>query len=243
MRPLMAAELLDVWERGRGLPPVARALALLVPACPEVPSDHLAQLPIGSRDGLLLRLREWTFGSTLAALADCPGCGERLEMSFRMDDIRFPAEAVPPDGLVLNVAGHEVRFRLPDSHDLTAAAAADPAGAPALLLERCLLSAQCGNEQRRADQLPKAVRDAIAERMARADPQADVRLDVACPGCGHCCGLAFDITSYFWAELEGWARRTLGEVHVLASAYGWRETDVLALSPFRRQLYLEMVNG
>jgi hypothetical protein len=243
MRPLTPTELLDVWERGQALLPVQRALALLATACPEVPADQLAGLPIGRRDGLLLGLREATFGPTLAALAGCPSCGERLEMSFRTADIRFPAEMVPPDGLTLCVAGHTVRFRLPDSRDLAAVAAVDPAAIPTLLLERCLLSAQCGTELCGADQLPPAVQEAIAERMARADPQADVRLTMACPACGKECSLAFDITSYFWTELDAWARRLLGEVHLLASAYGWRETDILALGPFRRQLYLEMVNG
>ncbi|HSB10234.1 MAG TPA: phage baseplate protein, partial [Blastocatellia bacterium] len=32
-------------------------------------------------------------------------------------------------------------------------------------------------------------------------------------------------------------------VHTLASAYGWRESDILNLSPWRRQLYLTLVNG
>ena len=40
---------------------------------------------------------------------------------------------------------------------------------------------------------------------------------------------------------DAWALRTLAEVHRLASAYGWREQDILALSPARRQLYLGMV--
>jgi hypothetical protein len=31
------------------------------------------------------------------------------------------------------------------------------------------------------------------------------------------------------------------EVHLLASAYGWRESDILAMTPWRRQLYLELV--
>jgi hypothetical protein len=32
----------------------------------------------------------------------------------------------------------------------------------------------------------------------------------------------------------------LYDVHALASAYGWREADVLAMSPMRRQVYLEL---
>ena len=51
----------------------------------------------------------------------------------------------------------------------------------------------------------------------------------------------FDIVSFFWAEIDAWARRVLREVNVLARAYGWRESDILALSPVRRQIYLSMV--
>jgi hypothetical protein len=49
--------------------------------------------------------------------------------------------------------------------------------------------------------------------------------------------------SYLWAEVHSWALRTLHEVNVLASAYGWRESDILALSQWRRQAYLEMVQS
>jgi hypothetical protein len=39
------------------------------------------------------------------------------------------------------------------------------------------------------------------------------------------------------------ARRLLIEVHSLASAYGWSETDILSMSEPRRALYLEMVQA
>ncbi len=53
--------------------------------------------------------------------------------------------------------------------------------------------------------------------------------------------VAFDIVSFLWNELNAWAIRTLREVHILASAYGWSETDILAMSPWRRQFYLEVL--
>ena len=61
--------------------------------------------------------------------------------------------------------------------------------------------------------------------------------------CGHEWDELFDVVSFVWAELEVQACRLLQEVHVLARAYGWREGDVLALSPRRRRLYLEMVGA
>ena len=83
---------------------------------------------------------------------------------------------------------------------------------------------------------------AVAERMAEADPHAGIELALSCPGCGHHWLAPFDIAQFVWSEVDAWARRTLYDVHVLAGAYGWRESDVLALSPRRRQLYLEMVD-
>jgi hypothetical protein len=35
----------------------------------------------------------------------------------------------------------------------------------------------------------------------------------------------------------------LVEVHKLASAYGWREADILAMSATRRSMYLNIING
>jgi len=35
----------------------------------------------------------------------------------------------------------------------------------------------------------------------------------------------------------------LSDVHTLARAYGWRERDILTLSPTRRQFYLNMVGA
>jgi hypothetical protein len=53
--------------------------------------------------------------------------------------------------------------------------------------------------------------------------------------------MAFDIAAYLWQEVDARARRALRDTHTLARAYGWREADILAMSDFRRQQYLEMV--
>jgi len=70
-----------------------------------------------------------------------------------------------------------------------------------------------------------------------------VQLSLTCPACSQSSSAAFDIASFLWTEVEAWARRTLRDVHVLATAYGWREADLLALSPTRRRLYLDMIGG
>ena len=242
MRALSASELLSAWEQGLAQPPAQRALTLLVAACPDTPSDTLARLSIGQRDVRLLALREWTFGSKLVSLATCPGCGERLELTLNVADIRVAPEAEPAEAQWMSVSGYEVGFRLPNSLDLDAIAETEEvATARHLLVERCILTAHHNGEERGAHQLPAEVIDAVVARMGQADPQADVQLALSCPVCEHQWQVTLDVVSYFWSEINAWASRMLNEVHTLASAYGWREADILAMSPWRRQLYLQMV--
>jgi hypothetical protein len=240
MRAPSAAELLAAWERALSQPPLTRSLALLSAATSEE-QERLALLGVGERDARLLSLRELTFGPRLVSIADCPGCGERLEMSFEVAELRV-APSPAQETYALSRDGHEVLFRLPNTLDLAALApGADAAAARRQLLERCLLSARRGDEEVAAADLPPEVLEAVAERMGEADPQGDVQLALACAACGHGWQESFDIGQFLWAEVHAWATRVLGEVHKLARAYGWRESDILALSPVRRQFYLDMI--
>lgn len=237
MRPLTALEMLGVWEAGQGRSLADRALLLLASACPESSWDTLAALPIGRRDATLLTLREWTFGSAVSSLVHCPACGDRLEVSFGIDDLRAPARSEPM--LSLRAHGYEIDVRLPTSVDLI-----DVEGMPDArrqLLRRCVRGARRRGRRRPFSQLPARVLDAVDRGLSEADSQASVRAELSCPTCAHRWQALFDIVSFFWEELGHWVRRTLRDVHVLASAYGWSEADVLALSPWRRQYYLQLV--
>ncbi|MEM9118712.1 MAG: phage baseplate protein [Cyanobacteria bacterium P01_F01_bin.56] len=241
MRALSVPDLLAVWERGLAQSPTERALLMLATACPDLSVQELAKLSIGQRDDRLLTLREWAFGSQLVSIVDCPNCGDRLELDFTIADIRVPSSPDVATEHSLEVEGYRVKFRLPNSEDLTAIATQDPQTAPQLLLKRCLLETTAQKSTPPFDQLPETVLNDVVAQMALADPQAEIKLAVTCPGCGHAWKSVFDIVAYFWEELNVWALRLLREVHILASAYGWREADILAMHPYRRQLYLEMV--
>ena len=77
--------------------------------------------------------------------------------------------------------------------------------------------------------------------MALTTTKAEVQLTLNCPACEHSWSVLFDITTFVWAEISSLARRLLREVHILATAYGWHEADILAMSAIRRQFYLELV--
>jgi hypothetical protein len=225
---LSASEILDVWERGRSTTLPERALDLLAAGGY---SGQPASLAVGERDALLVELRAQTFGDAICAVASCPSCGELLEVELAAADLR--GDAAYGDLLELATERGSVRFRLPTAGDLVAVAeAADVEEGRRILLERCV-----------DGPLSPEHEDAVVTRIADADPGAWMELALECPGCGHAWTAPFDIVSFLWTELDSCARRLVADIHTLASAYGWREADVLALTSVRRDAYLELVSG
>jgi hypothetical protein len=217
---------------------------LLLAAGTGTSADALAQLSLGQRDARLLTLRELTFGPQLMSVSACPACGERMEATFNVADLHTAGEDEPPEVFQLHVNGYEIRFRLPNSLDQAAlAACSDVAAARELLLSRCLLTALHEGADESAGRLPPDVLELVAQRMEEADPEADIQLKLGCPHCAHLWQEAFDISSFFWRELDACANRLLTEVHTLAKAYGWRESDILMMSAARRQFYLNLVSA
>ncbi len=261
MRPLTATALLDAWERGRTASPLHRALLLLALAWPEWSQEQLAQLPLGRRDALLLQLREGIFGPRLASVVDCPACGERLE--FVLDSSQLAPDAglpqlpdAPPEPITVEARLDDqalaITLRPPTSADLAGVLQemgpeADPGLARDALLRRCLLDVQPLDETEAPAQLPQPLPEplvaALSQALEAADPLADLRLDLTCPACEHAWQAPFDILGFLWQEIDDWAWRTLREVHLLARSYGWSEQAILAMSAWRRRIYLEMVQA
>jgi hypothetical protein len=46
---------------------------------------------------------------------------------------------------------------------------------------------------------------------------------------------------FLWQDVAQAAQHLLDEVHALATAYGWREPEILALSAARRSYYIDKI--
>jgi hypothetical protein len=241
MRPLAASDILRVWEQGEEQPPIDRALTMLSAACPELDHDELTELSIGEIDARLFELRELTFSSRLDGFTACPQCRQRLEFTLDLATLRDSfSTSSAKEKFEFETDGCALRFRLPNSRDLAAVAVCkDVATARRQVAERCVL--QASRDGAVIAELAAETITQLAERIGECVPEAEVMLDFACPSCGHQWQALFDIVEFFWVEIAAQARRLLREIHLLATAYGWREADILALSARRRQAYLDMI--
>jgi hypothetical protein len=220
MAAVTEASLLWAWEAALSRPRRERALVLAgLVTGPDGPD--LADLPVGEVDLLLLRLREECFGPLLDCLVLCPECGEELDASVDVAELRFPAweEAARE----VTVGGQAVAVRAVTTRDLLLT------GDRSSLFRRCVVSGDVDDDG-------LALVENVLDQL---DPQAAPTIELDCPACQTSWVAPFDVADFVWLEVDRTARRALYDVHLLASAYGWSETDVLALSPVRRNYYLQ----
>ena len=240
---LSASELLDLWEAGLARSPVEWALLMLSRGYPDMEVESLAGLCIGRRDALLISLREQLFGPNLGCVATCKGCGEEMELDLHARDIIVRNDIDLSGPFSLSTEGFEIEFRLPNSYDLLALGSDNSiSSARHILMERCVLRSCKEGRMIGMQDLPISVGNELSERMSQIDSQADIRLEMSCPSCGKSWLEIFDIVSFLWREISSSVQRIFRDVATLAKFFGWNEKDILAMSEYRRQIYLEMVD-
>jgi hypothetical protein len=226
------AELLNLWESGRALGPIDRAV--LVASVSSSDQRSAADWPLGARNSSLARLHCESFGGILRGYTRCQSCGEQLEFEF--DGHNVAASSHPAETQLLTIG--KWHFRLPTSRDIAFAAEEPDEEAAGL---RLLASCYSGSEL--ATGWSDEDLEIISQRLAEADPFAEILLHFDCPACSASFDESLDLGSFVWADIQAQARRIFQEIHLLASAYGWSESEILALSPARRSAYVEMVQA
>jgi len=84
---------------------------------------------------------------------------------------------------------------------------------------------------------------AIERALVNADPLRTLEIETACPECGSDLTLPLDLEAACLVRLAGLRPRLLDEVHLLASAYHWSESEIMAVPAARRAAYLARIEG
>ncbi len=240
MRQLSEQDLLCIWERGRGQSPVGRMLTLLEWAYPDETREALGSLSLGNRDFRLFQIRGQLFGEKFPSMEACPNCSQAVEMVLD-GSIIHQQESTRSHGQV-SQDGYDVNFRVPNSEDLEVLAKCSTAEqAKMALANRCVIASRYQNEAITSEAVPIELMGHIQQEMTSIDPNAEILISLTCPECKHDWNLLFDIGTYVWTEITDYVGRLLGDIHLLARAYGWNEQEVMGLSSFRRRWYVEAV--
>lgn len=234
--------LLALWEGALGQPPGARTEALLHASFEDIQTLQT----LGERNARLIELHARLFGREIELLSHCPTCHTVAQFSADCEALAARMQprraAAPPHRL--QVQGHAIEFRLPDSADIDIASAnQDDQGFAQCLLDRCVLACTHEGKSVAVAQLPESVLDALSQHMEALDPGASVGFALDCPQCAAHWQAPLDVGDMLWRKVRAVAERVLLDIDTLARAYGWTEREVLRLSPLRRAAYLQMVTA
>jgi hypothetical protein len=241
--------------------PIQRATLLLsrcvvqLGQAEKVEQDEVCDLSMGDREALLLHIRRLTFGERMPCVLRCAACDAPMDLDLDVSSLLVSTEnAAPRHYQEMFSCGDprlRVSFHVPTGTDVEAAIQSgngkdDKAGLE--LLARCieLVEREDGIEEFTAIQdheWPSQLVEQLSRRLAKADPQAEIQLQLTCPACECEFSSFFDVTGYMVRELEARERQLYQDVHQLASAYHWSESEILHMSSRKRKLYLEMLAG
>jgi hypothetical protein len=221
-------------ECAPGLAGARAYVARVVVGADDEPVDAGA-LPVGDLDLVVVAHRRESRGDTLVAEGTCAHCGAPLDVSFSLAAYadhhrpRVPRGARPVEdepGWWRLKAGGDVR--VPTVDDVLAAAAANRPRAE--LLARCWRG-------------PTAKARSAEHAMSTLGPT--LRADVAgtCLECGREVLLDVDARDLCLTELRFLAGTVYGDIHVIATAYGWAAGEILHLPTVRRRRFADLITG
>lgn len=226
-----ARDLVQCWSLDGTQPAHTRLQGLLALW---VDAKVLAQDTPGERNRRCLDLHRQLVGRDIEAQAACPHCGANIEFAVPVAAIcdvpRVDATCV----LELDGMPQAGRFRLPRMADLD--------GLPPDLDESALaqrLAEACRTEGEGL--LSAEALALLADLFEQADPLAALEIALTCSECATAFSVPVEPAGLVAREIDRLVDRLLREVHLLASAYGWGEDQVLAIPAARRARYLAMV--
>lgn len=182
---------------------------------------NAVKLSACDRDALLAALHRLCWGDRILSSLNCAACTRPFDLSFELSALQRQLHAqhqpLPP------------AWRVPTAEDELACVDGGPLSSAAdRLANRCGLKA---NEDLQT----------LADALEAAAPILDVDLQAQCPECGFDQLAHFDLQSFLLQRLLGERETLLGEIHALASTYGWSLREILGLSRSARRALVNRV--
>jgi len=246
MNTLSEKDIVHIWEQGQNRPLWFRAMLILAHAFPDMGNAQLADLSIGRRNIYLMMLRQQMFGSSIDSFAVCPRCTASLEFSMNGESICNSVSLdTPLPSCVISLEGIDIYFRPLTSRDFAVVSSyRDPESARRVLIELCITRVEQDSVSLQPQALSQEIIFQLGEKITEIyDPLVEIHFNLDCPSCKYNWSVVFDIASFLWTEIMAQARHLLDEVHILASAYGWSEDEILKLNTSRKKYYLELVSS
>ena len=240
---LTPSALLELWDKCVPAVLPQRARTILRASYPEVRAEELDAMAIGAWNRALLRFRAAQFGTELQVFDRCPHCQGDVEFAIETSALLPGSDSPPAEGR-FSSGDWTVRFRLLTGGDWLQSFNSE--GTEAIeagkrLLGRAILQVHRGTDDAAPGEMPDAAWEALAQALAQADSASEIVFHLRCPSCGERWESPLEPADFVWREVNAACRRLLRQIHVVASAYGWSESEILELSHERRASYFHLI--
>jgi hypothetical protein len=204
--------------------------------------DLLLNMPVGLRIDLLMRLASLTDPRPFSWQLHCI-CAEENEFELTAGQIvSLGRDALKSETTFVILGENTVLVRRPTALDqMQWLTKSDEFESKAML--RAMLVSPSLEDLLAIGHTLESIALAIEQRMEAFDPLVGFQLSVRCPQCGAALDVSPDLTGAALDRLSRAQRSALEDVHRLASRYHWTENQILDLPQWRRQSYLELIEG
>ncbi|AKC86780.1 hypothetical protein WQ53_08430 [Pseudoxanthomonas suwonensis] len=167
-----------------------------------VDAAFAADLQLGDRDYLLLRLRQMDLGDAVHQVMRCPACLERVDVDLSISELPVRRLDRPQAVYQADIAGTAMQLRLPTGADQAAIetlAMANPAAANTRLFARIVLDVdgQGAPDEETVRAWPLAMRSQLVAWLEDHAPGPELFLELVCPHCRADMSYAFDLDAFF----------------------------------------------
>ena len=196
-------------------------------------------MTVSSRISWLLALAAIEDPRPFTLTFTCPGldCAQPIEVELTLDEVLSAAAEAPTEPFVVDVGTARYLLRRPTGADQLAWL--DTTCDSQEQAERAMVASLIVEGPTR-EPGPEALA-AIEACLDESDPLVRFTLTAVCPYCGVSGEHEARLVEAALRTLSLAQARLLADVHRLASAYGWTEDQVMRLSAWRRQAYLDLV--